>query len=127
MQDSSNPIAVKDSQHSQKKVGGRLSGFSHDSKFGNGRMSADSSVFPSVLDWSLLLAEMESSDFDLLSQYLKKLKCNVVDLADDNGFTLLHHAVLKGQDGKVQQVVDMALAIQKPTEQQIKKWCDIRS
>jgi ankyrin repeat protein len=80
-----------------------------------------------VLDWSLLLAEMESSDFDLLSQYLKKLKCNVVDLADDNGFTLLHHAVLKGQDGKVQQVVDMALAIQKPTEQQIKKWCDIRS
>lgn len=30
------------------------------------RISTDSSMFPSVLDWSLVLAELESSDFDLL-------------------------------------------------------------
>jgi len=29
-------------------------------------ISTDSSMFPSVLDWSLVLAELDSSEFDLL-------------------------------------------------------------
>lgn len=73
-------------------------------------------MFPNVLDWSLLLAEMDNTCFDLLSQYLKKLHLNPVELADENGFTLLHHAVLKGQIGKVDQVVDMVVSMQKPTK-----------
>lgn len=71
-------------------------------------MSTDSSIFPSVLDWSLLLAELEQPDFNLLKQYLRKLYINVLELADENGFTLVHHAVLKGNEGKVNQVVELA-------------------
>lgn len=64
-------------------------------------ISTDSSMFPSVLDWSLVLAELDSSDFDLLEQYLRKLQLNLLEMADENGFTLLHHAVMKGHEGKV--------------------------
>lgn len=48
-------------------------------------------------------------------------------MADENGFTLLHHAVLKGQEGKVNQVVELADALQKPSKQEIQKWTNART
>lgn len=90
-------------------------------------MSTDSSMFPSVLDWSLLLAELEQPDFDLLRQYLRKLQINVLELADENGFTLVHHAVLKGIDGKVKQVISLADALQKPSKADITRWINGRT
>jgi palmitoyltransferase ZDHHC13/17 len=80
-----------------------------------------------VLDWSLLLAELEQPDFELLRQYLRKLYINVLELADENGFTLLHHAVLKGQDGKVKQVINLADTLQKPSKQEVQQWCNMRT
>ena len=70
---------------------------------------------------------MDSPDFDLLEQYLLKLGCNVIELADDKGFTLLHHAVLKGQAGKVEQVIELANKLNSPSKKQIRDWVNSRT
>ena len=98
-------------------------GNSHNSRI----VSTGSEMFPSVLDWSLLLQELESTDFDLLQQYLKKLGLTPTELTDENGFTILHHAVLKGQVGKVDQVLQMVNSMQRPTQKHVKEWIEART
>ena len=84
-------------------------------------------MFPSVLDWNLLLSEFEGNNFELLEEYLKHLRCNLLELADDQGFTLLHHAVLKGTAGKTDQVFDLVTRLNTPDKAQIEKWVNLRS
>ena len=51
---------------------------------------------------------MENEEnLDLLN-LLKSLKEPITSLYDDNYMTLLHHAVLKGIDGKVELIIDLA-------------------
>lgn len=66
---------------------------------------------------------MESPDNFILCDILKDLKENkIVDVVDDNGLTLLHHAVLKGVEGKVELLVDFAKNFQKLKDEEIIDW-----
>jgi len=47
------------------------------------------------------LIELESPDNYTLSKYLKNMENKITELVDAKGFNLLHHAILKGVDGKV--------------------------
>ena len=40
--------------------------------------------------------------------FLKELEIKVIDIQDDQGLTLLHHAVLKLMEGKVKVILDFA-------------------
>jgi hypothetical protein len=51
----------------------------------------------------------------------------LLELADEQGFTLLHHAVLKGTAGKTDQVFDLAARLNTPNKAQIEKWVNLRS
>lgn len=64
---------------------------------------------PSKVDWPQLISEINSPNNDALYLYLKKLVHSgqsITNLADDKGFNLLHHGVLKGFPGKLSFLVD---------------------
>lgn len=46
----------------------------------------------------------------------------ITNIADDKDFNLLHHAVLKGQHGKVAFLIETAKLLEKPTPQQLNDW-----
>ena len=48
----------------------------------------------------------------------------MVEQADEKGFTLLHHAVLKCTPGKVQTLIDFIKELQNASQEHIKKWCN---
>ena len=48
-------------------------------------------------------------------------------LTDEKGFTILHHAVLKGVPGKVDFVIKLAEKLQRATPEQIKDWTNSRT
>jgi len=48
-----------------------------------------------------MLAELESQTSEMLIQYVKSCSFKLVEVRDEKGFSLLHHAVLKGVPGKV--------------------------
>ena len=52
-------------------------------------------------DWHFCTAELENIDSYILIDILRDEKESITKLVDENGLTLLHHAVLKGVDGKV--------------------------
>ena len=51
----------------------------------------------------------------------------IVEQADEKGFTLLHHAVLKCIPGKVKSLIDLAKDLQRATDDDIKKWVNSRT
>ena len=46
----------------------------------------------------------------------------ITEQADEKGFTLLHHAVLKCVPGKVLALIQLAKELQDATDDQIAKW-----
>lgn len=62
------------------------------------------------------MSEFEGNNLDLLEEYFKHLRSNLLELSDDQGFTLLHHAVLKGIAGKTEQVFELAVKLNSPTK-----------
>ena len=63
-----------------------------------------------AMDWNFILAELENPDDEELKHHLRE---NIQPLSrlhtivDDKGFNLLHHAVLKGLNGKVGVLIDL--------------------
>ena len=59
-------------------------------------------------DWHFLTAELENQDSYILIDILRGVNVPITTLLDENGLSLIHHAVLKGVDGKVQILIDYA-------------------
>lgn len=62
------------------------------------------------VDWNFILAELESAEDDMLKLHLRSEivpLSRIVEIVDDKGFNLLHHAVLKGVPGKVDVLLDL--------------------
>jgi hypothetical protein len=60
-------------------------------------------------DLAYAMSELESPENQILSMLLKKLgPYPVYKIIDKNGMNLLHHAVLKGVEGKTQLLIDFA-------------------
>ena len=59
-------------------------------------------------DWHFCTAELENQDSYILIDILRDVTAPITTLMDENGLTLIHHAVLKGVDGKVQILIDYA-------------------
>ena len=61
-------------------------------------------------DWSFVLAELENPEDEMLKGHLKQTVIplsRIATIIDDKGFSLLHHAVLKGIPGKVAVIIDL--------------------
>lgn len=59
-------------------------------------------------DWNFALNELASESDLLLKNILKTIMIPITDLIDPKGLNLLHHAVLKGIDGKTKLMIDFA-------------------
>ena len=59
-------------------------------------------------DWDIVLAELESGDNAFLETYIKRLTFDITLTFDEKGFSMLHHAVLKGVPGKVKFLINIA-------------------
>lgn len=58
-------------------------------------------------NFAFAISELESQDNQMLVVILKELgDYPLVKIADRNGMTLMHHAVLKGVEGKTQLLID---------------------
>ena len=56
------------------------------------------------VDWTLISTELEHKNTKILYDYMQKIFKSghlLTNQADDKGFNLLHHGVLKGVYGKV--------------------------
>ena len=73
-------------------------------------------------DWQFTLSELESHDNYILCDILKDLYCNVTEIIDKGGLNLLHHAVLKGIEGKCELLIDFAKNFQKLSDSEIDLW-----
>ena len=60
-------------------------------------------------DWAFCNSELENQDSYILMDILTECVGPISSLTDENGLTLIHHAVLKGVEGKVQILVDFAI------------------
>lgn len=60
------------------------------------------------LDWNFILRELEREENLFLNNFLKTLPCPITFIKDIKGLNLLHHAVLKGVDGKTKLLIDYA-------------------
>ena len=77
----------------------------------------------SKFDLNYVLAELESSDNFMLCNLLKDLgSLSILDVRDKEGMSLLHHAVLKGVDGKTQLLLDFAKTYQNHSAHDIREW-----
>lgn len=53
-----------------------------------------------AFDWEFAIKEMENDENLDLENILKTLKEPIISFYDENNLSLLHHAVLKGVEGK---------------------------
>ena len=81
--------------------------------------------FSNQINWDLIFQELENSGNGKLLDYFAKLKSAQVriDLVkDEKQFNLVHHAVLKGQEGKVDFLIQTAKQLFQLSSAQIKEW-----
>jgi ankyrin repeat protein len=60
-----------------------------------------------AINWNFVMNEIENEFGENLKKYLVECGAKIDTIRDDKGFSLLHHAVLKGADGKVNQLIDI--------------------
>ena len=51
----------------------------------------------------------------------------ITEVVDSQGLTLLHHAVLKGVDGKTQFLIDFAKNKQEISIEKIREWISVKT
>lgn len=73
-----------------------------------------------------IVGGLESTDHAILEQKLQRVPFSLMSKADDNGFTLLHHAVLAGVKGKVGSMIMLAKA-NGANNDHIKEWVNSRT
>ena len=59
-------------------------------------------------DWEFAIKELENEENLDLENILRTLKEPITSFYDENNLTLLHHAVLKGVDGKTGLLINFA-------------------
>ena len=59
-------------------------------------------------DWQFALSELESADNFILCDLLREIDGKITQVVDDGGLNQLHHAVLKGIEGKCELLLDFA-------------------
>ena len=64
-------------------------------------------------DWANFLSALETPENDMLKIYITNcpIGIRIMDQADEKGFTLLHHAVLKCVPGKVLTLIKLVMEI----------------
>ena len=62
-------------------------------------------------DWQLFLAELETKENDMLRVHLSNCPIPIIGQADEKGFNLLHHGVLKCVPGKVLTLIKLVMEI----------------
>ena len=80
-----------------------------------------------TFDWAAYMVQLETEGHSGLRQLVSTCPFTITDQQDDKGFTLLHHAVLGGVEGKVEALVLLAKECQSATIQQIKLWTNTRT
>ena len=78
-------------------------------------------------DWHYFNAELANDDDFVLLDLLREAQVPITALVDENGLTILHHAVLNGVDGKVQVLVDFAMNEQSIIEEEIYTWVNLKT
>ena len=73
-------------------------------------------------DFEAILGELSERDHSTLRAFLSELKMKVHRVRDDQGLTLLHHAVLKLMEGKVKVLLEFARDSQFIHEEDIITW-----
>ena len=61
-----------------------------------------------TFDWVVFSVQMEEDSNADLSQLVANCPFTITDQADEKGFTLIHHAVLGGVEGKVLALIQLA-------------------
>jgi ankyrin repeat protein len=82
------------------------------------------------VDWLVLNNEIEQANTTALLAHLKRLVQSghlMTNLADEKGFNLLHHAVLKGVPGKVTFMIETCKHLQNPSPSQLSSWIDAKT
>lgn len=80
-----------------------------------------------TFDWQFALGELESEENLLLRNILMTLSNPITEVFDDKGLSLLHHAVLKGIEGKTMLLIDFARNKQKISEDMLKDWINAKT
>jgi len=80
------------------------------------------------ISWPLLIEVLESERNYELTQLLetKMMTIKVTELKDHNGLSLLHHAVLKGMEGKTKILIDFAKT-QRISDSEIATWASAKT
>lgn len=73
-------------------------------------------------DWSNVLVELETKENDLLENYVREQKIDLLRETDEKGFSMLHYAVLKCIPGKVLKVINLAQNEQGADLEAIREW-----
>ena len=63
-----------------------------------------------IVDWPFIEKELENPHSKVLADYLKeKLSplTKIIDVYDEQGFNLLHHAALKDSEGKIKLLINL--------------------
>lgn len=76
----------------------------------------------STFDWQLIMTELESTSNEGLTAAVRGSAVKITELADEKGFNLLHHAVLKEVPGKVKALIHLATQYQNATREEISSW-----
>lgn len=83
---------------------------------------------PDGFDMTFMMSELQNQENFILVDLLKQLGDYPITLiADKQGLTLLHHAVLKGVEGKTKLLIDFARNFQKLNEDDIMKWLNMKT
>lgn len=78
-------------------------------------LHTDKTTSLSTFDWQLLMTELESGANEGLAAAVRSSAVKITELADEKGFNLLHHAVLKEVPGKVKALIHLATQYQNAT------------
>lgn len=81
----------------------------------------------STFDHMSLVNEMENLNNAGLKKQIERWPGKVIDIRDESGFSVLHHAVLGCVHGKVATLISLVKELQGATDEHIKQWCNSRT
>lgn len=80
---------------------------------------------PCNFDFPYFLSEVRSLDNSMMEMILMDSNWPICDLRDEQGYTVLHHAVLVAIDGKVEHIIKVAKEKDGMTSRDIEKWVNL--
>ena len=78
------------------------------------------------LNWTIISDELESHENIHVINMLKTMN-DITQIVDHEGLSLLHHAVLKGVEGKTKILIDMAKSYHHVSDEALKEWINLRT